>query len=246
MSLASILGARERAVLGSCRDTFYYREDFLGTTVAKNADEQAGGNYAWTDYAAGNGGSAAPLTHTDTGRYGIVRCTLVAAANSGGALAGGSANGPIHYNGFADVGFTCRLSVRLNQTTDQEVVIGMLGDVNVGYNVADVSHCVAIIHRTTEEGANFHGLIKDAGTAANETSLDLGVAADTDFHSFMIRRLTSSVEFWIDDVRRGEQTDLTNVDTANFALGTAFETIAGAANTYDVDYLEAWNTGLSR
>jgi len=81
--------------------------------------------------------------------------------------------------------------------------------------------------------------------ASAQTRTDTGIAVDTSFHRFRIRRVDgSTIGFTLDAA--AEVTHTANIPTVGLVSGQVIRNSAAAAKTYDIDYYDLLITGLSR
>ena len=194
------------------------------------------GAIGWTSNAQATLSAIASASATQVGT-----CTIStgAVANNIGDMELGLISGGVDQFMLASASFDCVYIVELNQT-----------DANTTFRlgVADAPYT----NPPTNNGVYMEKLTSDTDwffvtrAAASQTRVDSGLAADTNFHRWRVRRINSTtVGFTLD---KGAEVTQTSTVPGATAVGPFFQavTTAAAAKTYTVSFFSCLITNLGR
>lgn len=201
-------------------------DDFLGQETETGEIGQLG----WTLQSVAGGGSITRVSPAITGwkEMGTVTLTTNATSGDGKAITlGTGSTAPLR--GPPPSGFRCSAKVALQGTLTRTTAwIGLWENVATPPDAAGSNDAtgVGFIVRSLTSGANWFGIVRNN---TSETTVDLGVAADTTFRYLGWVRTSTGVQFQVSGANVGSEIT-TNLPSTTDTLGPGVSVMATSAS----------------
>ncbi|PWU04518.1 MAG: hypothetical protein C5B51_16565 [Terriglobia bacterium] len=210
-------------VIGSCdpRKFVCLYDDFAG--VGDNNANPLHGTYDW--YRVAN--AVTDVSPSPSGTYGVISLATTNSTNNGAYMEKWS---QVQLGTFNGTTFDLMWRARMDSTSNVSFFVGQ-GDTSGGSDEGNMGGYLGIGFDTNASDTNFMCASKEAGTV---TRTSMGVAADTNYHTFRVR--STSAGTMLCSVDGGTETSITENATRGLGPVASLFTRAAAVKTLFIDF----------